>query len=159
MKIITARSINAVSFAQYGQLLDVPEAPGRYDFQAELFNGRTDAKPNLMLVRADAQSLPLNMKVMERHPQSSQAIFPLDAKRYLVLVCPDAADGGPDTARSDAFIVGATQGINYNPGTWHHPLTVLDSSGRFAALVWEDRSEADTEWYKLAAKQQIRIEA
>ena len=91
MKIITARSVNADSFAQYGQLLDVPEAPGRYDFQAELFNGRTDAKPNLMLVQADAQSLPLNMKVMERHPQSSQAFFPLDAKRYLVLVCPDAA--------------------------------------------------------------------
>ena len=159
MKTITARAIDATSFAPYGQLLDVPETPGRYDFQAELFNGRSDANPNLLLARGDAQSLPLEMKVMERHPQSSQAFFPLDAARYLVLVCPDAADGGPDTSRLDAFIVGAAQGINYKPGTWHHPLTALDSAARFAALVWENGSEADTEWYKLATEQRVLIEA
>ncbi len=159
MKTITARAICADSFAPYGQLLDVPDAPGRYDFQAELFNGRDDAKPNLLLARVDGQALPLDVKDMERHPDSSQAFFPLDAARYLVLVCPDAADGGPDMSRLDAFIVGAAQGINYNPGTWHHPLTALDSAARFAALVWENGSEADTEWYKLAADQRVRIDA
>ena len=159
METITARAINADFFAPYGQLLDVPEKPGRYDFQAELFNGRADAKPNLLLVRANAQSLPLDMKLMECHPKSSQAFFPLDVQRYLVLVCPKTADGEPDTARLDAFIVGGAQGINYNPGTWHHPLTVLEGVGHFAALVWENHSAADTVWYKLAAEQRVRIEA
>ena len=110
MRIVTARPIDNDSFAPYGQLLDGPEAPGRYDFQAELFNGRDDAAPNLLLARAEAKSLPLDMEVMERHPQSSQAFFPLDASRYIVLVCPDAADGGPDMTRLDAFLVGAGQG-------------------------------------------------
>ena len=158
MKIVTARPIDNDSFAPYGQLLDVPEMPGRYDFQAELFNGRTDAVPNLLLACAEAKSLPLDMEVMERHPHSSQAFFPLEASRYIVLVCPDGADGGPDMARLDAFIVGAGQGINYNPGTWHHPLTALERAGNFAALVWESGSEADTEWYTLAPEQRLRID-
>ncbi len=159
MKIVTARPIDNDSFAPYGQLLDVPETPGRYDFQAELCNGRADAAPNLLLARAAATSLPLDMKLMERHPQSSQAFFPLEAARYIVMVCPDAADGGPDTARLDAFVVGGAQGINYDPGTWHHPLTALDSAASFAVLVWENGSEADTEWYTLAPDQRVRIEA
>ena len=159
MRIVTARPIDNDSFAPYGQLLDGPEAPGRYDFQAELFNGRDDAAPNLLLARAQAKSLPLDMEVMERHPQSSQAFFPLDASRYIVLVCPDAADGGPDMTRLDAFLVGAGQGINYNAGTWHHPLTALDRAGNFAALVWENGSDSDTEWYTMAEDQRVRIEA
>lgn len=159
MKIVTARPIDNESFAPYGQLLDVPETPGRYDFQAELFNGRSDAAPNLLLARAEAKSLPIDMEVMERHPQSSQAFFPLDASRYIVLVCPDSTDGGPDMTRLDAFLVGAGQGINYSPGTWHHPLTALDRAGNFAVLVWENGSDADTEWYTLTADQQVRVEA
>ena len=43
MKIITARPIDTDSFAPYGQLLNVPAKNGRYDFQAELFNGRSNA--------------------------------------------------------------------------------------------------------------------
>ena len=159
METITARPINVDSFAPYGQLLDVPEAPGRYDFQAKLFNGRVDAKPNLLLVRLAGQSLPLDIKVMEQHPQSSQAFLPLDVARYLVLVSPSTANGGPDTAQLEAFIVSSAQGVNYNPGTWHHPLTALDRAGRFAALVWENGNMADTEWYKLSADQRVRVEA
>jgi ureidoglycolate lyase len=157
MKSITARTISADAFAPYGELLDVPDTPGRYDFQAALHNGRDDAKPNLLLARVGGQALPLEVKVMERHPASSQAFFPLEAARYLVLVCPDAADGGPDMERLDAFIVGPAQGINYRAGTWHHPLTALDSEARFAALVWENGSDADTEWYKLAPEQRLRV--
>ena len=158
MKIITAHPIDTDSFAPYGQLLKVPAEKGRYDFQAELSNRRDDAKPNILLARVSAVSLPLDMKVMERHPHSSQAFFPLDAARYIVMVCPDAADGGPDMDRLDAFLINGDQGINYNTATWHHPMTVLDSDAQFAALVWEDGSEADTEWYTLPPEQQVRVE-
>jgi ureidoglycolate lyase len=158
MKIVTARPIDNDSFAPYGQLLDVPEAPGRYDFRAELFNGRAEAAPNLLLACAEAASLPLEIERMERHPHSSQAFFPLEAARYIVMVCADTADGGPDMTRLDAFLVGAAQGINYKPGVWHHPLTALDGAGKFAALVWENGSDADTEWHTLAADQQVRVE-
>ena len=158
MKIITARPIDTDSFAPYGQLLDVPAKKGRYDFQAELFNGRGGAAPNILLARVGAVTLPLDMKVMERHPHSSQAFFPLDAARYIVMVCPDGADGGPDMERLEAFLIPGDKGINYNTATWHHPLTVLDSDAQFAALVWEDGSEADTEWYTLKPEQQTRVE-
>ena len=71
---------------------------------------------------------------------------------------PDAADGGPDMERLEAFLIPGDKGINYNTATWHHPLTVLDSDAQFAALVWEDGSEADTEWYTLKPEQQTRVE-
>lgn len=158
MKIVTARAIDNDSFAPYGQLLDVPPIPGRYDFSAELHNGRTDAAPNLLLARTDVTPLPLDIEAMERHPHSSQTFFPLQAARYLVMVCPAAADGSPDLERLDAFIIGGAQGINYNPGTWHHPLTALDSAASFAALVWENGSAADTEWYTLKPGQETRVE-
>ena len=158
MRIVSARPVDIDSFTPYGQLLDVPRAPGRYDFAARLFNGRTEAAPNLLLARAEAKSLPFEVKIMERHAHSSQAFLPLQAARYLVMVCPDAAEGGPDMARLEAFIVGASQGVNYNPGTWHHPLTALDSAAAFAVLVWENGSDADTEWHTLGPRRRVRIE-
>ena len=46
-----------------------------------------------------------------------------------------------------AFIGQPGQGINYRPGTWHHPLVVLDEPAQFAMLVWEDGGKEDcVEW-------------
>ena len=37
--------------------------------------------------------------------------------------------------------------------------TVLARAGCFAALVWENGGEADTEWHQLTTDQLVRVEA
>ena len=64
--------------------------------------------------------------------------MPLDVSRWLVIVAPPDADGGPDASRAIAFLAGPGQGITYHAGTWHHPLTLLDRPGRFAVFMWRD---------------------
>ncbi len=83
---IAARPITAAAFAPFGQLLETPGEGARLDRAGALFNGREAATPNLALVRATAARLPLTIELMERHPHSSQAFFPLAGGRYLVMV-------------------------------------------------------------------------
>jgi ureidoglycolate lyase len=86
---------------------------------------------------------------MERHEFSSQSFLALDVTRWLVIVAPKAASGGPDTTRARAFLAGPRQGVTYRVDTWHHPLTVLDRPARFAVLIWLERSATDEEFVTL----------
>jgi ureidoglycolate lyase len=138
-------------------LLESAGEGARLDRAGALFSGRESATPNLALVRAEAARLPLTIELMERHPQSSQAFFPLAGGRYLVMVCPSTADDAPDLSRLLAFVVGPGQAINYDAGTWHHPMTALDGPATFAMLVWEDGSADDCEFRPIAAEDRITV--
>ena len=83
---------------------------------------------------------------MERHAWSSQSFVPLDPARWLVLVAPHAAAGGPDMARAAAFVAGPGQGVTYGADVWHHGLTVLDAPARFAVFMWRDGTVGDEEF-------------
>jgi len=157
MREIIARPLDAAAFEPFGQVLASPGEVARLDYAAALENARDAARANLLLARAQPTALPHDVAAMERHPYSSQAFFPLDVSRYLILVCPDAGPDTPDLERLQAFIATGNQGINYNAGTWHHPMTTLDREGTFAALVWEDGSQRDTEWYRLDKGERPRV--
>ena len=88
---------------------------------------------------------------MERHEFSSQSFVAIDASRWVVIVCPHAADGGPDVARTVAFVARAGQGVTYRPNTWHHGLTCLDRPGRFATFMWRDGTAGDEEFVPVPA--------
>src|SRR5438046_4391112 len=96
---------------------------------------------------------------MERHEFSSQSFLPLDVARWLVVVAPAGADGGPDPSRAVAFLAGPGQGVTYHAGTWHHPLTILDRPARFAVVMWRDGTSTDEEFGTLAAPVLIDIGA
>jgi ureidoglycolate lyase len=85
------------------------------------------------------------MRLLERHPCSSQAFIPLRCSRYLVIVAPSEPDGTPRWSALRAFVARPGQGINYAPGTWHHPFTALDTAADLAMLAWEDGSARDCE--------------
>jgi len=157
VKIIQVNKITQNLFAPYGQLLDIPRGPGRYDYAAKLFNDRKQASANLLLVQIEPSSLPINIVAFERHPHSSQMFIPLEVSKYLVIVCPQAPSGSPDYFEATAFIVPGNAGINYNPGVWHHPLTVLGSLGSFTALVWEDGGPSDTEWVTIPKNHSLQV--
>jgi len=144
---IALRPLTAEAFSPYGDVLTTPAEAGRSYFEQGLGNGRAAARPSLSMINRTAfATLPVEAKLMERHEFSSQTFVPLEAGRWLVLVCPHASGGGPDMARADAFIAGPHQGVTYRMNIWHHGLTVLDRPARFAVFMWRDGTKGDEEF-------------
>lgn len=138
------------AFAPYGQVVSADAATQRYAINggtAERFHDlaridttREGGRPVLSLFRAQPRPLPLQVLLMERHVLGSQAFVPLGAQRFLVLV---AAPGQAPTAEGlRCFMALPGQGVNFNAGTWHHPLIGLDGCGDFLVI---DRAAGDGE--------------
>ena len=130
--------LTAAGFAAYG---DVIETEGRAHYpinagMAERFSdlaqvdvGAAGGRPLISLCRAQPVSLPLRLRLMERHPLSSQAFIPLSWAPFLIVVAPAGEDLSIDDIR--AFRSNGRQGINYRAGTWHHPLLALHEITEF----------------------------
>ncbi|AXK38060.1 ureidoglycolate lyase [Crenobacter cavernae] len=87
--------------------------------------------PIISMCRGDAFHLPVEVKMLERHPLGSQAFIPTSGAPFIVAVAPAKEDGQPDESQLKAFIVRGDQGVNYHRGTWHHPLVTLGTEGDF----------------------------
>lgn len=85
----------------------------------------TDTAPLISIFRAKAQSLPVTVDLLERHPLGSQAFIPLSPMSWLVVVALMQEDGKLGDLR--VFRPAAGQGINLARGTWHGPLLSLDA--------------------------------
>lgn len=147
---LLATPLTEEAFAPFGQVLQAPTDPGRVAASLALANRRPEVPVSLSLVAKAPATLPMRSTTMERHPFSSQSFIPLDAGPWLVLVAPHAAGGGPDMARSRAFLARGDQGVTYGVDVWHHPFTVFDRVARFAVLMWKDGTPADDEFIELA---------
>lgn len=147
--MIRCEPLTAAAFAPFGQVLEAPTAPARVYFSEALANLRPQARPSLSLACRPPSPLPLVATEMERHRFSSQSFVAIDAGRWLVMVAPHAATGGPDMSRARAFLPAPGQGVTFGPDVWHHPLTVLDRPGRFAIMMWLDGTNGDEEFFKL----------
>jgi len=144
--------LTAAPFAAFGDVLEAPLAPGRSFFDGALANLRPGARPSLSISRKqDLSWLPLTTHQMERHQFSSQSFVPIEAGRWLVVVAPHAATGGPDMGRARAFLAGPQQGVTYAANVWHHPLTILDRPACFAVYMWLEGSKGDEEFFTLPA--------
>jgi ureidoglycolate lyase len=143
-RTVTAERITEADFAPFGRLLDTPGTLTRRDFAASVVNARARARANLALVRAPLAVPGVEVREMERHAFSTQAFFPLDVPRYLVVVAPDDGAGAPMAACARAFLVPGTCGISYDIGVWHCGMTALAGAKLFALLVFEDGSCDDT---------------
>lgn len=151
---LKAVPLSAEAFAPFGRVVSAGLEAGtsanqgtavRFDSCADLQSTRPGAKPNLAVFRSVAMSLPHEVKLLERHPCSTQVFIPMLVSRYLVCVAPNLADGGPDVAELAAFIGSPGQGVVYATGTWHHPMVALDGPGEFTMLAWEDGTALDCE--------------
>lgn len=159
MSSITAAALTREAFAPFGDVVSAGLTAGsaanqgtavRFDFCAPLINTRPEAKANLAVFRSIARALPLELKLLERHPCSTQVFLPMVCARYLVCVAPALADGAPDVASLRAFVCAPGQGVAYAPNVWHHPIVALDAPAEFAVLVWEDGTPRDCELHPLA---------
>ena len=59
--------------------------------------------------------------MLEKHPLGSQAFFPVEERRWLVVVATE-----PKAESVHAFWASGRQGVNYHRNIWHHPLLVLE---------------------------------
>ncbi|KAF9049979.1 allantoicase [Panaeolus papilionaceus] len=97
------------------------------------------------------------LRTLERHSYTSQAFIPMGAGtgdgiedpsgRYLVVVAQNGVDDKPAMQTLKAFVATTAQGISYNAGIWHQPMTVLDKSLDLACVETQigDGSKADCE--------------
>jgi ureidoglycolate lyase len=137
---ITLEPLTAKTFAPFGQVI---ETEGAHHFPIN--NGMTErfhdlaaielagpaALPLISLFRGKPYSLPLPLRLFERHPLGSQAFFPLSASPWLVIVAPDD-NGTPGTPR--AFRPAPGQGVNIAMNTWHGVLTPLEQDADFLVV-------------------------
>jgi ureidoglycolate lyase len=144
---VTPQLLSREAFAAFGDVIDIPDEPGRTYYDDALGNLRPGARASLSaILKAETPERPLRADLLERHEFSSQTFVPVDVARWLIVVAPHAATGGPDRAGVRAFIANGKQGVTYKPNTWHHGLTVLDRPGRFAVFMWLDGSKGDEEF-------------
>ena len=81
--------------------------------------GGEGARPQLSLFLGRPR--PLEISMLEKHPLGSQAFYPVEDRRWLVVVAIE-----PKAESVRAFWASGRQGVNYHRNVWHHPLLVLE---------------------------------
>ncbi len=130
-RAISIEPLTREAYAPFGQVIEIEGAnhypinggmTERYHDLARVELGGVHPRPLVSIARGKPYSLPLTLKMVERHPLGSQAFYPLAQRPFLSIVCPD--EGGiPGTPR--AFMCSPGQGINMAMNTWHGVLTPL----------------------------------
>ncbi|WP_293577375.1 ureidoglycolate lyase [Phaeobacter sp.] len=144
MNVIPIQPISAAAFAPFGDLIDCSGDPdkvinqglcGRFHDRAEM--AFSDGRAGLSLFQAEPRQLPLQLEMVERHPEGSQAFIPMSEHGFLVIVAPNVSGGAGATGQPGqpiAFETQPGQAINFHRGTWHGVLTPLHAPGLFAVV-------------------------
>lgn len=135
---ITPVPLTREAFVDFG---DVIETQGR-DFQvindgsaqnySDLANIDVLAEggqPRVNIFESNPLPSPIEIRMMERHPLSSQAFIPLGSEPFLIVVSKHE-----DAENLHAFITNGKQGVNYRRNLWHHPLLVTVPDSRFIVI-------------------------
>jgi len=147
-KEIIPKELTAKSFADFGDVIEANnEAKNfaindgftqRYHDLAKVDVDDNNGHTLINIFRSTPLVQPIAIKMMERHPQGSQAFIPMGEDPYLVVVAPA---GEFELSKVEVFIANSTQGVNYHKGTWHHFCLALNSESYF--LVVDRGGEGD----------------
>jgi ureidoglycolate lyase len=150
-------------FKPFGEVIEADNAQTRsinegnttrYHDLAELDLSSQGGKPGLNIFRSTPLPKPLILELMERHPLSSQAFYPLGNSPYLVVVAPP---GELDPSAIVAFLAQSNQGVNYHKGTWHHYSLALGGVSDFL-VVDRISDDQNCDEVRLAGDDRIEIE-
>lgn len=140
-RVLKPVPLTAAAFAPYGDVIEAAGAAEKRDINygnterfhdlARLDLGASGGKAIVSIFRSTPVKRPIDVKVMERHPLSSQAFYPLSGRPYMVAVA-ERGDFNPDKIKT--FIAGPHQGVNYHAGTWHHYSLALDEVSDFLVI-------------------------
>jgi ureidoglycolate lyase len=139
---ISVEPLTSQSFSPFGDVIEVSDSVEHYNINegfATRFHDLAQidvldqgGRPIVNIFRAVSRVLPLQLRVMERHPLGSQAFVPLSQKPYLVVVA--SASSALDPEKIRCFLAQAGQGVNYAKGTWHHPLIAIENESDFLVV-------------------------
>jgi ureidoglycolate lyase len=139
--MVRATALTAEAFRPFGDVIETEgHAPRwingdtcrRFDDLARVDVAEAGGRPLISVFEAMPRELPLQVRVLERHPLSSQAFVPLEMQPFLVVVADDQAAAAAGRLR--AFVSSGRQGVNYHRLTWHHPLLALGRTCRFVVI-------------------------
>jgi ureidoglycolate lyase len=141
--VLKLEHLDEAGFAPFGEVIEMrgddwsPINNGsarRYRRFGTVRVGGNDAFAGISLVLGQAFDFPLTVTMLERHVLGSQSWMSCNGTPFIAVVAPDGADDWPDEAHIRAFYVEGNQGVNYHPGTWHHPLLALYRPGNFIVV-------------------------
>jgi ureidoglycolate lyase len=129
---LTPQPLTAQAFAVFGDVIEARSdtvininqgTSQRFHDLARVDVASGEGHPLVNIFRASPYPEPLTLSMMEKHPLGSQLFMPLQDHAYLVAVAraSDQVSAGDITV----FSASGNQGVNFRPGTWHHPLLVL----------------------------------
>ncbi|ABD55524.1 ureidoglycolate lyase [Jannaschia sp. CCS1] len=136
---LTAQPLTSTAFAPFGDVLEAEGSPdkiinegrcGRFHDRATLDFG-PGGRAGISIFKAEARRWPVEIALLERHPEGSQTFICMTGHPFLVVVAQDAG-GAPGPAQ--AFVAAPGQGINFHRNTWHGVLTPLHAPGLFAVV-------------------------
>lgn len=148
VKVITPMPLTSEGFSAFGDVIEASDKAKnfaindgftqRYHDLANVDVSDNDGQALISIFRSTPLAQPISIKMMERHPQGSQAFIPMGTNSYLVVVAPA---GDFDVNKVEIFIAKSSQGVNYHKGTWHHFCLALSSESDF--LVIDRGGEGD----------------
>ena len=131
--------LTAAAFAPYGDVIETQQEGSKKNNFHLINFGRTERHHDLANIDGTTHQnghtgisifrsqpleggFPFRVKVLERHPMSSQAFISMPRRPFLVLVAPPTpiTTSKPDLTQLKLFMVGPNQGVNFHRGTWHH---------------------------------------
>lgn len=168
-----AQPLTIKSFEPYGSIVSPDEEISKLDDSAknanqgtaikllqvsQIQNGLDQRTPNWNLFRCfpqphlkrrmnqDQDGIAVNhaIRVLEKHPYSSQTFIPMGAQSdeiaYVVVVAlEDAETNKPNLSTVRAFLCKGNQAVTYGAGVWHAPMIVLGLREYidFGVLIYE----------------------
>jgi ureidoglycolate lyase len=140
---VKAEPLTPEAFAPFGDVIQIAgHAPRminqgtceRFDDLAAVDVLANGGRPLISIFKAAPRTLPFEVRVLERHPLSSQAFYPLDGVPFLVVVAMEGDSSIPWARRVRAFRAAGNQGVSYRRNTWHHALLALGQTSHFLVV-------------------------
>jgi ureidoglycolate lyase len=138
---LKAVPLTAQAFAPFGEVIEIAGHESlsinqgtseRFDDLARIDVLEAGGRPMISIFRASPRALPFEVRLLERHPLSSQSFFPLHGRPFLIVV----AEGWerPVAQHIHAYLSSGAQGVSYRRNTWHHGLIALEQTADFLVL-------------------------
>jgi ureidoglycolate lyase len=138
---IIPKTLTRKNFSTFGDVIEVDHKAKnfsinegftqRYHDLAQVDVTEENGRTLINIFRSTPLEQPVAIKMMERHPLSSQAFIPMGQQSYLVVVAPK---GKLDITKIEVFLASSNQGVNYHKGTWHHYCLALHQVSDFVVV-------------------------
>ena len=133
MNNIPIEKLDSNVFSRFGNIIEKKNASElrsinqgtttRYHNISELDLESKNGNSGISIFSGLPRDLPVEIKIMEKHPIASQSFLPIQDYDWLIIVSEEKNEL-PDLNTLRCFQVNGDTGITYNKNIWHHPLLV-----------------------------------